>query len=106
MEYDHEDVPISMDKYSIHGRNILSMDLKYPWVPCNITAATRHFFGGPESKLPFSFRGGLHTDAHAAWIRCMHALLYSWFFFFLFESGAPESVGRTQLARFLPVESK
>ena len=24
-----------MDKYSIHGRNILSMDLIYPWVPCN-----------------------------------------------------------------------
>ena len=36
VEYDHEEVPISMDKYSIHGRNILSMDLTYPWVPCNI----------------------------------------------------------------------
>ena len=36
VEYDHEEVPISMDKYSIHGRNILSMDLKYPWVPCNM----------------------------------------------------------------------
>ena len=35
VEYEHEEVPISMDKYSIHGRNILSMDLKYPWVPCN-----------------------------------------------------------------------
>ena len=30
VEYDHEEVPISMDRYSIHGRNILSMDLKYP----------------------------------------------------------------------------
>ena len=30
VEYDHEEVPISMDKYSIHGRNVLSMDLKYP----------------------------------------------------------------------------
>ena len=38
VEYEHEEVPISMDKYSIHGRNILSMDLKYPWVPCNISA--------------------------------------------------------------------
>ena len=27
VEYDHEEVPISMDKYSIHGRNILSMNL-------------------------------------------------------------------------------
>ena len=36
IEYDYEEVPISMDKYSIHGRNILSMDLRYPWVPCNI----------------------------------------------------------------------
>ena len=36
VEYDYEEVSISMDKYSIHGRNILSMDLKYPWVPCNI----------------------------------------------------------------------
>ena len=35
VEYDHEEVPISMDKYSIHGRNILSIDLKYTWVPCN-----------------------------------------------------------------------
>ena len=35
VEYDHEEIPISMDKYFIHGRNILSMDLKYPWVPCN-----------------------------------------------------------------------
>ena len=26
----HEEVPLSMDKYSIPGRNILSMDLKYP----------------------------------------------------------------------------
>ena len=31
-----QDVPISMDEYSINGRNILSMDLKYPWVQCNI----------------------------------------------------------------------
>ena len=36
VEYDYEEVPFSMDKYSIHGRNILSMDLIYPWVPCNI----------------------------------------------------------------------
>ena len=36
VEYDHEEVPFSMDKYSIHGCNILSMDLEYPWVPCNI----------------------------------------------------------------------
>ena len=36
VEYDYKEVPISMDKYSIHERNILSMDLKYPWVPCNI----------------------------------------------------------------------
>ena len=36
VEYDHEEVPFSMDKYSIHGWNILSMDLEYPWVPCNI----------------------------------------------------------------------
>ena len=41
VEYDHEEVPISMDKYSIHGRNILSMDLKYPWVPCNIYTGWR-----------------------------------------------------------------
>ena len=39
VEYDHEEVPISMDKYFIHGRNILSMDLKYPWVPCNMYPA-------------------------------------------------------------------
>ena len=30
VKYDHEEVPISMDKYFIHGRNILFMDLKYP----------------------------------------------------------------------------
>ena len=28
VEYDHEEVPISMEKYSIHERNILSMELK------------------------------------------------------------------------------
>ena len=38
VEYDYKEVPISMDKYSIHGRNILSMDLIYPWVPCNTYA--------------------------------------------------------------------
>lgn len=38
VEYDHKEVPISMDEYFIHGCNILSMDLNNPWVPCNTCA--------------------------------------------------------------------
>ena len=30
VEYDHEEVPFSMEKYCIHERNILSMDLDDP----------------------------------------------------------------------------
>ena len=30
VEYDHEEIPISMDKCSVHEHNILFMDLKYP----------------------------------------------------------------------------
>ena len=37
MKYDHQEVPFSMDKYSIHGRNTLSMDLKNLWVQRNIS---------------------------------------------------------------------
>lgn len=35
IEYDNEKVPISMELYSIHGCNILSMDLNNLWVACN-----------------------------------------------------------------------
>ena len=42
VEYDHEEIPFSMDKYSIHGCNILSMDLEYPWVPCNTYMVTSY----------------------------------------------------------------
>ena len=52
VEYDHEEVPISMDKYFIHGRNILSMNLNYPWVPCN--------------RYPFSAKTRLVS---AAWLK-------------------------------------
>ena len=37
VKYDYEEIPFSMNKYFIHECNILSMDLEYPWVPCNIS---------------------------------------------------------------------
>ena len=36
LEMDREKVPVSMDKDWIHGRNILSIDLNNPLLPCNI----------------------------------------------------------------------
>ena len=51
VEYDYKEVPFSMDKYFIHGRNILSMDLIYPWVPCNISAIATLSVGRKGARL-------------------------------------------------------
>ena len=66
----YEEVPFSMEKYSIRRRNILSMDLDTPWGQCNmyqsstiiihvvgddIRSATLHVYSpSPKVCLPIS----------------------------------------------------
>ena len=50
MEYDYEEVPIkliSMDKDSIHGRNILSI----PYVVCSSISEEPETYSSPNSTL-------------------------------------------------------
>ena len=80
VEYDHAEVPISMNKYSIHGRNILSTDLKYLWVPCNKYDHAEV----PISMNKYSILGRniLSMDLKYPWVPCntcvtLHAAHYS-----------------------------